>query len=492
MTLTQSLLIIALLIAASAFVAVAEISLAASRRLRLRQMADEGDPRAEKAIQLQEQPGDYFTVVQVGQNAIAILGGIVGESALSTTLAGILTWWMPENSAQHLGSVLSFFVITSLFILFADLLPRRLSMIEPEALLLRVLGPMQLCITFFKPVVWFYGRLTDALIRLLGLPDKRDEQITSDDILAMTEAGARAGVLAEREQQAIANIFELDTRTVASAMTQRDSVAYFLRDDPDQVIRARIAEEPFSTYPVCDGDIDHIVGYVDAKDLFQRVLNNQPISLQDDSLIRKILMVPDKLTLAEVLDQFQQAHEDFAAILNEYSLVVGVVTLNDVMSTVMGDLVSPDDEEQIIQRDENSWLIDGITPIDDVMRSLDLAALPNEEEYETLAGFLMVMLRRVPRRTDRVDWGGYRFEVMDVDSYRIDQVLVTRMQEGEAVVSHQQPHPASTLSAVAAVAATGPAAHAASALAPEAQVTAASAEPAVTATTPTADTPSVP
>lgn len=498
MTLTQSLLIIALLIAASAFVAVAEISLAASRRLRLRQMADEGDPRAEKAIQLQEQPGDYFTVVQVGQNAIAILGGIVGESALSTTLAGILTWWMPESTAQHLGSVLSFFVITSLFILFADLLPRRLSMIEPEALLLRVLGPMQLCITFFKPVVWFYGRLTDALIRLLGLPDKRDEQITSDDILAMTEAGARAGVLAEREQQAIANIFELDTRTVASAMTQRDSVAYFLRDDPDQVIRARIAEEPFSTYPVCDGDIDHIVGYVDAKDLFQRVLNNQPISLQDDSLIRKILMVPDKLTLAEVLDQFQQAHEDFAAILNEYSLVVGVVTLNDVMSTVMGDLVSPDDEEQIIQRDENSWLIDGITPIDDVMRSLDLAALPNEEEYETLAGFLMVMLRRVPRRTDRVDWGGYRFEVMDVDSYRIDQVLVTRMQEGEAVVPHHQPHPASTLSAVAAVAATGPAAHAASAPASEAQVTAASAEPAVqpnpavTATTPSAETPSVP
>lgn len=498
MTLTQSLLIIALLIAASAFVAVAEISLAASRRLRLRQMADEGDPRAEKAIQLQEQPGDYFTVVQVGQNAIAILGGIVGESALSTTLAGILTWWMPESSAQHLGSVLSFFVITSLFILFADLLPRRLSMIEPEALLLRVLGPMQLCITFFKPVVWFYGRLTDALIRLLGLPDKRDEQITSDDILAMTEAGARAGVLAEREQQAIANIFELDTRTVASAMTQRDSVAYFLRDDPDQVIRARIAEEPFSTYPVCDGDIDHIVGYVDAKDLFQRVLNNQPISLQDDSLIRKILMVPDKLTLAEVLDQFQQAHEDFAAILNEYSLVVGVVTLNDVMSTVMGDLVSPDDEEQIIQRDENSWLIDGITPIDDVMRSLDLAALPNEEEYETLAGFLMVMLRRVPRRTDRVDWGGYRFEVMDVDSYRIDQVLVTRMQEGEAMVPHQQPHPASTLSAVAAVAATGPAAHAASAPAPETQVTAASAEPAaqpnptITATMPSAETPSVP
>ena len=431
MTLTQSLFIIALLIAASAFFAVAEISLAASRRLRLRQMADEDDPRADKALRMQEQPGDYFTVVQVGQNGIAILGGIVGEGALSGTLGSLLTLWLPESTASNLGFVLSFLVITSLFILFADLVPRRLSMVEPEHLLLRVLGPMQLCMTVFKPIVWVYARITDALIRVLGLPDQRDERITSDDILAMTEAGARAGVLAVREQQAIANIFELDSRTVASAMTQRDRIAYFLRDDPDHVIRARIAEEPFSTYPVCDGDIDHIVGYVDAKDLFQRVLNNLPISLQDDSsLVHRVLLVPDKLTLAEVLDQFQQVHEDFAIILNEYSLVVGVVTLNDVMSTVMGDLVTPDDDEQqIVRRDAHSWLIDGVTPIDDVLRALNLEEMPHEEEYETLAGFLMVMLRRVPRRTDSVNWGGYKFEVIDVDSYRIDQVLVSRLSD---------------------------------------------------------------
>ena len=435
MTLTQSLFIIALLIAASAFFAVAEISLAASRRLRLRQMADEDDPRADKALRMQEQPGDYFTVVQVGQNGIAILGGIVGEGALSGTLGSLLTLWLPESTASSLGFVLSFLVITSLFILFADLVPRRLSMVEPEHLLLRVLGPMQLCMTVFKPIVWIYARITDALIRVLGLPDQRDERITSDDILAMTEAGARAGVLAVREQQAIANIFELDSRTVASAMTQRDRIAYFLRDDPDHVIRARIAEEPFSTYPVCDGDIDHIVGYVDAKDLFQRVLNNLPISLKDDSLIRRVLLVPDKLTLAEVLDQFQQVHEDFAVILNEYSLVVGVVTLNDVMSTVMGGLVSPFDEEQIVQRDQDSWLIDGITAIDDVQRALGLDELPHPGEYETLAGFLMVMLRRVPKRTDAVAWGGYKFEVIDVDSYRIDQVMVTRIPEGTPAAS---------------------------------------------------------
>ncbi|KAB2895887.1 MAG: HlyC/CorC family transporter [Burkholderiaceae bacterium] len=437
MTLSQSLFIICLLIAASGYFSVAEISLAASRRLRLRQMADEGDARAERVLQLQEQPGDYFTVLQVGQNAVAILGGIVGEGALSPFLDAALALWLPPTTAQTLGFVGSFLVVTSLFILFADLLPKRLGMAEPEQWAVRVMRSMQVCITLFKPIVWFYSRTTEALFKLLGLPTMRDDRITPEDILAMTEAGARAGVLAAREQQVIANVFELDSRTVASAMTQRDRIAFFLRDDPDDVIRARIAAEPFSTYPVCEGDIDHVVGYVDAKDLFQRVLNNQALSLADESLVRKMLIVPDRLTLAEVLEQFRQVHEDFAVIVNEYSLIVGVVTLNDVMSTVMGDLVGPADEEQIVRRDENSWLIDGVTPIEDVLRTLNLDELPHAEEYETLAGFLMVMLRRVPRRTDSVNWGGYKFEVLDVDSYRIDQVMVSRLTEAGAAAPAQ-------------------------------------------------------
>jgi CBS domain containing-hemolysin-like protein len=178
---------------------------------------------------------------------------------------------------------------------------------------------------------------------------------------------------------------------------------------------------------VCDGDIDHVLGYVDAKDMFQRVLSGQPLSFDHGLPLHKALVIPDRLSLTEVLEQFQQAHEDFAIIVNEYALVVGVITLNDVMSTVMGELVGlQDEEQQIVKRDENSWLIDGVTPIQDVQRALDIDELPHADEYETLAGFLMVMLRRVPRRTDTVSWGGFTFEVMDVDSHRIDQVMVTR------------------------------------------------------------------
>ena len=427
MTLTQSLLVIVALIATSAFFSLAEISLAASRRLRLRQMADEGDVRAERVMRIQEQPGHYFTVVQIGLNAVAILGGVVGEGSLSPYYARLFEMWLSVEASQNAAFLASFVTIIAVFLVFADLFPKRLGMSNPEKLAVRMVGPMQVLITTFKPLVWFFTVSTDLLFKLLGMPSQRDEKITSADILAMTEAGARAGVLAQREQQVIANVFELDTRLVSSVMTSRDRIAWFLRDDPESVLRARIVAEPFSAYPVCEGAIDHVLGYVDAKDMFQRVLSGQPLSFSQGLPLHKALVIPDRLSLTEVLEQFQQAHEDFAIIVNEYSLVVGVITLNDVMSTVMGDLVGDQDEEQqIVKRDENSWLIDGVTPIQDVQRALDIDSLPHDDEYETLAGFLMVMLRRVPKRTDSVTWAGYTFEVMDVDSFRIDQVMVTR------------------------------------------------------------------
>ena len=426
LTASHSLLLLALLILLSAFFSLAEIALAASRPVKLRQMADEGNAEALRVIAIQENPGHYFTVVQIGMNALAILGGIVGEGLLSPPFERLLAAWLSAEQAATLAFVASFVLTTSLFIVVTDLIPKQVAMAVPEQLAIRVIGPMRLLTTLLKPLVLVYAWLVGGVIALLKLPKQRDDSITPEDILAMTQAGAQSGTLAASEQQVIENIFELETRTLPSAMTHRDSIVYFLIDDPDALIRSRIADEPYSAYPVCDGGIDHIVGYVTIKDLFQRVLGDQPISLADPGLLRKPLVVPDRLTLAEVLKQFRQAGETFALIVNEYSLVVGLISLNDVMSIVMGDMVSPWYEEQIVRRDENSWLIDGVTPIQDVRRALEIDSVPHEDEYETLAGFLMTMLRRVPRRTDSVTWGGYTFEVMDVDSYRIDQVMVTR------------------------------------------------------------------
>ena len=424
---TVSLMLIAALIAVSAFFSTAELAVAASRRVRLRQMLEQGDLRAQQVMHVQDHPGDYFTVIQIGQNSVAILGGIVGEGAFSPFIQMTLrTFQVSPERAETVGLLLSFVIVTSLFILLSDLFPKRLGMVAPEKVAVSVVGPMRIFLAVFRPVVWFFSQLTDALFKLLGLPSRRDDSITSDDIRAMAHAGAEAGVLAAREHQVIENVFELETRTVTSAMTGRERIVHFLQDDSEILIRARIDQYPHSTYLVCDGSIDHVVGYVDAKHLLSRVLNSLPISLQADGLINKVLIVPDRLTLSELLTQFRQAQDDFAVIVNEYSLVVGIITINDVMSTVMGGLVISMDEEQIVQRDANSWLIDGMTPIPDVMQALELWELPLQEDYETLAGFMMVMLRRIPKRTDVVVWGGFRFEVMDVDSYKIDQVMVTR------------------------------------------------------------------
>nr|WP_277596129.1 hemolysin family protein [Roseateles puraquae] len=422
---TTSLLLIALLIAGSAFFSMAELSLAASRRLNLQQRADAGDHRAARVLAVQEHPGDYFTVVQIGVNTVAILAGIVGEGAFTPHFEAALLLMMAPEAAATLGFAASFVSITSLFIVMADLVPKRLSMNEPERVAMSLVGPMLLLCRLLKPLAWTFSAITEGLIRVLGLPAKRDETISHRDILALTEAGYQAGVVADEEQQVIENVFELDTRTVETVMTNRERIVFFSRGDDDALIRTRIAESPHSTYLVCDaGEIDQIVGYVDATDLFQRVLRGEALTLGPE-LVKKVLIVPDRLTLSEMLTQFREAHEDFAVIVNEYSLVVGVVTLNDVMSTVMGALVAPHDEEQIVRREDGSYLADGITPIPDVERALGIDGWPHAGSYDTLAGFLMSMLRRIPRRTDVVEWDGWRFEVVDVDAYRVDQVMIT-------------------------------------------------------------------
>lgn len=438
MTLGESTFFILVLIALGAFFALAEISMAAARPTRLQGLVDQGQARAAQVLAMQHNPAPYFTVAQIGLNIVALLGGIVGDAAFGEPLSRVFAALLPEGAdaaARVAGMAVSILLMTALFLTLADLLPKRWGMSEPERIALRLIGPMRLLIAVLQPLVWLFGRITDALMRLLGLPTERENQVTAADVRAMAAAGARSGALHPTEQQAIENVFEMDTRTVSTAMTPRERIAWFQRDAPESVVRARIASEPYSTYPVCDGNLDHVLGYVDAKDLFQRALKGESISLAQEVLLRKVLVLPDRISLTEAVEQFRLAHEDFAVIVNEYAIVVGVLTLNDVMSTVMGELVNPINEDLIVRRDEGSWLIDGATPITDVQRVLGLTlGWPDPGEYETLAGFLMHQLRRIPRRTDALNWGGYRFEVLDVDAFRIDQVLVMRADPVDAGV----------------------------------------------------------
>lgn len=377
----------------------------------------------------------FFTVVQIGLNAVAILGGIVGDAAFSPAFSQLFRRFVDPVLADQLSFICSFTIVTSLFILFADLTPKRVGMIAPETVALRIINPMRFCLMLFRPLVFLFNGLANVFFRIFKLPMVRKDDITSDDIYAVVEAGALAGVLRKQEHELIENVFELESRTVPSSMTSRENIVWFDLNEEENSLKTKIAEHPHSKFLVCSGDIDHIVGYVDSKELLLRVLGNQSMTLNSGLQIRSALIVPDTLTLSEALESFKTAGEDFAVIMNEYALVVGIITLNDVMTTLMGDLVGQGMEEQIVARDENSWLVEGGTPIDDVMRVLHIDEFPQSGNYETIGGFMMYMLRKIPKRTDFVKFAGFKFEVVDIDSYRIDQLLVTRIDERPPVLN---------------------------------------------------------
>ncbi|MBD8106181.1 hemolysin family protein [Erwinia persicina] len=423
----DSFLVIVLLIAISSFFSLSEISLAAARKIKLKLLADEGNINAQHVMKMQETPGMFFTVVQIGLNAVAILGGIVGDAAFSPAFRSLFERVVDAEMAERISFICSFTVVTSLFILFADLFPKRLGMIAPETVALKIINPMRFCLFMFRPLVWFFNGGANIIFRLFKIPLVRKDDITSDDIYAVVEAGALAGVLRKQEHELIENVFELESRTVPSSMTSRENVVWFDLHEDESSLKEKIARHPHSKFLVCNEDIDHIVGYVDSKELLLRVLGNQSMTLNSGLQIRSALIVPDTLTLSEALESFKAAGEDFAVIMNEYALVVGIITLNDVMTTLMGDLVGQGMEEQIVARYENSWLVEGGTPIDDVMRVLHIDEFPQSGNYETIGGFMMFMLRKIPKRTDFVKFHGFKFEVVDIDSYRIDQLLVTRI-----------------------------------------------------------------
>lgn len=424
MSLLQAILVIIGLIIISAVVSSAEISLAGSRKLKLQMLANEGDKRAVQVLKLQEQPGRFITVVQIGLNMVAIFGGIVGESAIRPFLQEILSAYTQSFWIESVASWLAFIIVTVSFVLFADLMPKRLAMTSPEKVALSTVGIMSFCIVIFKPVVLIFDTIANGIFRLLGISTMREESMTPADIVAIVDAGAEAGVLKAQEHYLIENIFEMQERTVTSTMTTRENIVFLDRSFEREQVITTIKNNPHSKLLICDHGLDKILGYVESHNLLTLYLQEQQVSLTEPRILRKALFIPDTLSLYEVLELFKSSGEDFAVIVNEYALVVGIVTLNDVMSIVMGELVS-NEEEQIVRRDETSWLIDGATPLEDVARALEINEFPDEENYETIGGFMMYMLRKIPKKTDFVLYDRYKFEIIDTENFKIDQLMVS-------------------------------------------------------------------
>lgn len=428
MDLLQNLLLIFLLILISSFFSISEIALAGARKIKLQLLAEGGDERANKILHLQAHSANFFATSQIGLNAVAILGGSVGEGALRPYLSALIAQVYQGAWLDNIAFFLSFVIVTLLFILYADLIPKRIAMINPERVALAVINPVLWVIKLAKPLAWIINSIANLTFRIFNINTTREDNITFDDVSAIVDAGVEAGVLQQQEHHFIENVFELEERTVPSSMTARDDVVFFTLDESEESIRQKIADYPYSKFLVCNEHIDQVIGYVDTKDILVRIMNHQSFFQLNESTIRNVLIIPDTLTLSELLDRFRASKDKIAVVVNEYALVVGLITLSDVMMTVMGDWVVPETEDlQIIKRDEHSWLIDGLTPIDDVKHALEIDEFPDWDHYETLAGFIMYRLRKIPRPADWVEHEGFKFEVVDIDHYKIDQLLVTKL-----------------------------------------------------------------
>ncbi len=433
------ILVIFLLLLANGFFAMSEIAVVSARRARLQQRAEEGDPRAVDALALAQDPDDFLSTVQIGITLIGILAGAFGGATVARYLAAALAAipaLAPYSSA--LGLALVVVLITYLSLVIGELAPKRLALNAPERIAMAVARPMRGLARFVAPLVWLLSTSTDLLLRLLGFRPSPEPSVTEEEIKVMIAEGAQAGVFTAAETEVVQNVFRLADRTVSSVMTPRLDIVWLdVADDPDQ-IRCKVAESGFSRFPVCQGGLDNVVGIVEAKALLVCQWEGGPLNLS--AVMRPPQFVPEVSSAVSLLSLFQESGLHCALVVDEYGSVQGLVTLHDVLRAALGDVTeaTPGEEPMAVQREDGSWLLDGRLSADDLRALLGLRGdLPGEEEgaYETLGGFVMMHLGRIPEVADHFEWAGLRFEVVDMDGRRVDKVLVAPVapstQEGE-------------------------------------------------------------
>ena len=427
----MELLLLLLLLIINGFFSMSEMAVVSARKTRLQQLKDEGHAGAGAALALANEPSHFLSTIQVGITAIGITSGVFGEARISADVAAWLAQWPALAShAEGIATTIVIAGITVASLLIGELIPKRLALVNPEAVASLVAKPMGWLSAMVYPIVRVLTALTDGVLHLLGRGSAQSPPVSEEEIRVLMAQGAQAGVFEAHEHQMVSRIFRMDDLRTAAIMTPRTDIVYLDMEEPLERILARIAEVPHSLFPVTRGDLDHIEGIVAAKELLVDLVHNEPCDLQ--KRIQKPLYIPEALTVTEVLRSFKQHRQTMALIVNEYGEFQGLVTLHDVLEALVGDIGPVDETEDpdIVTRADGSLLIDGAVSVERFKQALGIAEeLPEEEtrNYNTLAGFVMLQLGRVPRVGDRFEWDGHGFEVVDMDRNRIDRLLVTKL-----------------------------------------------------------------
>ncbi len=420
--------IVVLLTLANGLFSMSEMAVVSSRKVRLQQQAQKGDRRAQAALELANAPNRFLSTVQVGITLVGTITGAFGGAALSKPLTQqLLLVPFLKDYAQPVAFTTVVILLTYLSLIVGELVPKQLALNEPEAIATSVAIPMRFLSKLASPIVHLLSLSTEAVLKLLNVRPSTEPEVTEEEIRVMIQQGTDAGMIEEAEQEMVERVLRFGDRKVSALMTPRPDIVWLDLDDSYEDNQARLIEGAHSRLPVCQEGLDNVLGVTYVNDLLSRALRNQPFDLTLE--LRQPLFVPENTRSLQVLELFKETGNHMALVVDEYGVIQGLVTLNDILQAIIGDVPGQDDEDeqQPMQREDGSWLLDGSMDIDEVHELLDVDELPGEQRgnYHTLGGFVITYLGRIPKATDHFEWSNLRFEVVDMDKNRVDKVMVS-------------------------------------------------------------------
>ena len=415
-------LVIILLIFVNGILALSEAAMLSVRKARLQQRINGGDKRARLALKLAENPNRFLSTIQIGITVIDVLIGAISGATVAKLLAGIFAG-IPALArfSETLGLVIVVATVSYLSIVLGELVPKRLALQNADRVASIIAGPMYFISKLFTPFVWLLGKSTDLILHLFGVKHTDDILVTEEELLVQLDQGTQAGVFEETEQDMVEGVFSLSDQRVNALMTPRNEIVWLDVNDSVAEIRRKVKESPFSRFPVAEDSLDSILGVVKAKDLLLADLKKGSDLRQ---IVRPPIHIPETAFGSRALEMFRESKRELMLVVDEFGVVQGLITLADILEEIVGAF---EGGPQATQRQDGSWLLDGMLPNDEFKEIFNLRHLPDEEEYETLGGFVLLKFGRIPQAADVFEWSGLRFEIMDMDGNRVDKVLVTTM-----------------------------------------------------------------
>ena len=390
-------------------------------------MADRGDTKARVALDLSNSPNQFLAIVQVGITLLAIVSGAFGEETIAKRLR-LLLELIPgiKPYSNAIASIIAVLLITYLTLIIGELVPKRLALNNPEPIAAAVAIPMRMLAKIAAPVVHLLSASTDVVVRLLGMKPSGDPEVTEEEIRVLIEQGTEEGTFEAAEQDIVERVFDLNDRPVSALMTPRPEIVWLDLDDSIEMNRKKLIDSDHSRVLVCQGELDSVLGVLEVTDLLSRSLAGEPLDLTLS--LHRPLYVPESTRGLKVLEMFKQSGTHIVLVVDEYGVIQGLVTLNDILIELVGDIPSvyQPEEPQAVQREDGSWLLDGMLSVDDFFKLFNMEDLPGRQKgnYHTMGGFVMTHLGRIPIASDHFELGNFRFEVMDMDGNRVDKILV--------------------------------------------------------------------